>query len=156
VIHAVKDFSHATTDVAFQKVTFATKATIVATTRTRLDVLAKRDSLNVTIRDAASTGHGAAIDTTTAEIIRTKQGAATRLALRDSSSAPLLGDAYLPRTRATAIVTVRMDLMRPLALAPTALPAGRKDILRVQIKPAVYQTNGSAMDTRNVAMVQTN
>ena len=116
---AAKDFSHATTDVAFQKITFATKATIVATTRTRPGVLAKRDSSSVTTRDAASLDHGAAIETTTAEIIRTKLDAVTRLALRDTSSAPLLGGAYLPITHATAIVTVRMDLMRPLALAPT-------------------------------------
>jgi hypothetical protein len=153
---AAKDFSHATTDAAFQKITFATKATIVATTRTRPDVPAKRDSSNVTTRDAASTDHGAATETTTAEIIRTKQDAVTRLALRDSSSAPLLGDAYLTRTRATATVIVRMDLMRQLALAPTALPAGRKDILRVQISAAVYETNGSAMDTDNVKKVRTN
>ena len=117
---ARRESSNVTTpDAASRADGAAIWSTTAGTTRTRPDVLAKQDGSDATTRDTASMDQGAAIETTTAEIFQTKPDAISRHAMKDSSSAPLKGGAYLRSTRAMPRVTVRMDRMKALALAPT-------------------------------------
>ena len=140
VTPAAKGFSHAPIDAAFLQPIYATKPTTAATTRTRSGVLVQTGSSNVTEQEAVSLNHCSAMDSTTVGICRTRQDAATRPALRDSSSASLLDGAYLRSTRVTDFGPVRMDLMRALALAPT--------VSLLQLAVEEFEKNASKLCTR--------